>query len=58
MEDYLSKVLSLVTGDAEINEKALKLLQDSDTFIFIKTFIKQRQLFPRVTIPVDWYKLC
>jgi hypothetical protein len=57
MSEYLGSTLSLLIKTPVINDKALRLLQTEETFIFIKKFLKQKPPALSVTIPPKWYEL-
>lgn len=54
--EYLKSALSLLTGQQPLNAKALRLLQDKTTFIFIKKFLNQKPAIISI-LPKEWYEL-
>lgn len=54
--EYLKSSLSLLVSHEHLNDKALALLQDKTTFIFIKKFFNQRPSIISV-LPREWYQL-
>lgn len=55
--DYLQRNLSLLIGHKEINAEIERLLQDKETFLFIRKFLRKNGTRLNATIPVDWYQL-
>lgn len=54
--EYLRNILRLLIQDEYTNEHVGPLLQSTDTFIFIREFIKQKPSHLSVTIPPHWYQ--
>lgn len=58
LEEYVGDCLSLMTRNPEVNEMALQLLQVPDTFIFIRQFLRRRELPAAAkSLPVEWFQL-
>ena len=56
MSEYLENVLLLLVKDTYSREHIPPLLQNADTFIFIKRFLKLRKDTLSVTVPNEWYE--
>ncbi len=54
MRDYLRRMLDIVISDDYTNSKVSDLLQDENTYIFIRRFLKQRDRVSAV-LPPNWY---
>lgn len=54
--DYLRRVLSLIIEHKEISAEIEKLLQDKDTFFYIKKFLRKNGTELKM-IPLAWYQL-
>jgi|GEM_PF-3535844 len=54
MRDYLRRMLDILISDGYTNSKVSNLLQDENTYIFIRRFLKQRDRVSAV-LPPKWY---
>ena len=57
MSEYLENVLLLLVKDSYSREHVPALLQNAETFIFIKRFLKLKKDTLSVTVPVEWYQI-
>jgi hypothetical protein len=55
--DYLQRNLSDLIEHKEISAEIGKLLQDKETFLFIKKFLHKNEARLKATIPLGWYQL-
>lgn len=56
MSEYLENVLLLLLKDPYSQEHVPPLLQNAETFVFIRQFLKIRKNSLSVTVPAEWYE--
>jgi hypothetical protein len=56
IREYLNNVLRMLAGNDYARTHVDPLLQDANTFIFIKRFLKSKRSGLSVTIPPEWYE--
>ena len=54
MSDYLRRVLDDIISDAYTNSKVSELLQDDETYLYIRRFLKINRPLS-VALPPQWY---
>lgn len=54
MRDYLRRMLDILISDGYTNSKVSDLLQDENTYIFIRRFLRQKDRVSAV-LPPNWY---
>jgi len=54
--EYLNGVLSVIISTPLLNDKVPNLLQDKNTFIFVKRFLRRKRSILSVTVPPEWYE--
>lgn len=54
---YLNNVLLILINNSQVNVEITSLLQNKDTFIFIRKFLKKKRSKLSVTVPIKWYEL-